>query len=163
MRPYLKPVKSASEQLSDLLSKPNAFLIEAYPHLVLMRLPFAQRIEAMRRQLMPPRLGPRKRMAKAAGAHDHQGQVEARIHDEANYRVLSELNPLVLGVELLAEALEEVVGSGVIDGVMSDDGELSSSNLLAAMVVSEIGAAGESMAHVLDAAIHPGDPHFNPW
>lgn len=163
MRPFLKPVKSASEQISDLFSKPNAFLIEAYPYQALMRLPFSQRIEVMRRQLTAPRPSSRKHPAKAADAGGLQSQVKARINAAASDRILNELNPLSLGVELLEEALEEVVESGAIDAALADDGELSSSDLLAAMAVSEIGAAGEMMAHVLDDAIFSGESRFNPW
>lgn len=163
MRPYQKPVKSASEQLSDLFSKPSAFLIEAYPYQALMRLPFSQRIEVMRRQLTAQRPSARKNPAKAADAGGYQSQVKARINAAAGDRILNELNPLNLGVELLEEALEEVVESGAIDAAQADDFELSSSDLLAAMAVSEIGAAGEIMAHVLDDAIYSGEAHFNSW
>lgn len=161
MRPYQKPVKSASEQLSELFSRPNAFLIEAYPHQALMRLPFSQRIEVMRRQLTTPRPSSRKHPTKLADAGGHQSQVKARINAAASDRLLNELNPLSLGVELLEEALEEVVESN--NAALSDDGELIGSDLLAAMAVSEIGAAGEIMAHVLDDAIYSGESHFNPW
>lgn len=163
MRPYQKQVKSASEQLSDLFSKPNAFLIEAYPHQALMRLPFSQRIVVMRRQLTAPRPSSRKHPTKVADAGGHQSQVKARINAATSDRILNELNPLSLGVELLEEALEEVVGSGAIDAALSHDGELIGSDLLAAMAVSEIGAAGEIMARVLDDAIYSRESHFNPW
>lgn len=163
MRPYQKPVKSASEQLSDLFSKPSAFLIEAYPYQALIRLPFSQRIEVMRRQLTAQRPSARKHPAKAADAGGYQSQVKARINAAAGDRILNELNPLNLGVELLEEALQEVVESDAIDAAQAGDFELSSSDLLAAMAVSEIGAAGEIMAHVLDDAIYSGEAHFNSW
>ena len=161
MRPYQKPVKSASEHLSELFSRPNAFLIEAYPHQALMRLPFSQRIEVMRRQLTTPRPSSRKHPTKLADAAGHHSQVKARINAAASDRILNELNPLSLGVELLEEALEDVVESN--DAALSDDGDLIGSDLLAAMAVSEIGAAGKIMAHVLDDAIYSGESHFNPW
>jgi len=126
-----------------------------------MRLPFSQRIEVMRRQLTTPRPSSRKHPTKLADAGGHQSQVKARINAAASDRLLNELNPLSLGVELLEEALEEVVESN--DAALSDDGELIGSDLLAAMAVSEIGAAGEIMAHVLDDAIYSGESHFNPW
>lgn len=163
MRPFPKRVKSVSEQLSDLFSKPNAFLIEAYPYQALMRLPFSQRIEVMRRQLTAPKPSSRKHPAKAADASCHQSQIKARINAEASNRILNELNPLSLGVALLEESLEEFVESGAIDAALADDGEINSSDLLAAMAVSEIGAAGELMAHVLDDAIFCGESRSNPW
>lgn len=157
MRPYLKPVKSASEQLNELFSKPNSFLIEAYPYQSLMRLPFSQRLDVMRRQLATPRPPGRKNPAKALDIPGRQGHVRARFDAEANNRMLNDLNPLVLGAQLLEEAVGQVADSATVDVPMD------SSDVLAAMVVSEIGAAGEIVAHVLDDAICTNQSGSSHW
>jgi hypothetical protein len=128
-----------------------------------MRLPYSQRIEAMRRQLTPETTHLRKHSVKPADVGGHQNQMKALANAAASNRVLIELNPLSLGVELIEEALEEAVESAAIDSDSSVDDALSGGELLAAMAMSEIGAAGEIMAHVIDEAIYSGGTHFNSW